>query len=252
MVRRISNSQRKPRFMRPEEFEEEAAVLLAEYGQQHGFVTAPPIPIDDIVEEHLKIVVEYRDLRSEYPEGDVLGAIYFNDKLIAIDQGLVPDDYPSMRGRYRFTLAHELGHWRLHRHLYLRRADERSLLPTDVNRPDHVLRSFDSDPKEVQANKFAAALLMPREMVKRAWHEQHGSMDPIYLDDLRAVHRQIQSSQLFQRFGCKPDDDTVTDEELLADASRPLADIFEVSPDAMRIRLEGMQFLLRKKEPTLF
>ena len=47
-------------------------------------MTAPPVPIDEIVEEHLKLAVEYRDLRSEFPEGDVLGAIWFNDKLIAI------------------------------------------------------------------------------------------------------------------------------------------------------------------------
>lgn len=33
------------------------------------------MPIDDIVEEYLKIVVELRDLRTDYPEGDVLGAI---------------------------------------------------------------------------------------------------------------------------------------------------------------------------------
>ena len=45
---------------------------------------------------------KFRDLRAEYPEGDVLGAIYFNDKRIAIDQSLVPEEFPAMRGRYRF------------------------------------------------------------------------------------------------------------------------------------------------------
>jgi len=251
MARRFPKPERTPRFMQPQEFEEEAAILLAEYDREHGVVAAPPIPIDDIVEEYLKIAVELRDLRSEFPEGDVLGAIYFNDKKIAVDQRLVPEDFPSMRGRYRFTLAHELGHWRLHRHLYLRRANQRTLLPDGPNRPDHVLRSHHSDPKEVQANRFAACLLMPREMVKRAWHEQHGSMAPIYLEDLKAKRDQILTADVLRRGGFKSGEDA-EDNMLLEHVSRPLADTFEVSPDAMRIRLEGMQLLLRKKEPSLF
>lgn len=221
--------------MQDQEFEEEASLLLADYGRQRGQVTSPPVPIDEIVEEHLKLAVEYRDLRAEFPEGDVLGAIWFNDKLIAIDQSLVPEDFPAMRGRYRFTLAHELGHWQLHRHLYLRRAGERSLLLNIPAKPDHVLRSHASDPKEVQANRFAACLLMPREMIKREWHQLRGNMDPIYLADLR-VNQSL----------------NLSDEMLFEQAARPLAEKFEVSPLAMRIRLENLKFLCKYRENLLF
>lgn len=252
MAKRLPQTDRTPRFMHQQEFDDEAALLLAEYGQEHGIVTAPPIPIDEIVEEHLKIAVEIRDLRTEYPEGDVLGAIYFNDKRIVIDQSLVPEDFPAMRGRYRFTLAHELAHWRLHRQLYLRRAGERTLLPMVPTRPDHVLRrSSHTDPKEVQANRLAAALLMPREMVKRAWHEQHGSMEPIYLDDLRARRQQRLSTDVLSRGGFKSGD-CAEDDMLLEHAARPLAEIFQVSPESMRYRLADVKLLLRKKEPSLF
>lgn len=251
MARRYPKSDGSPRFMQPQEFEDEAALLLAEYSREHGVVTAPPIPIDDIVEEYLKITVELRDLRTEFPEGDVLGAIYFNDKKIVIDQSLVPEDFPSMRGRYHFTLAHELSHWRLHRNLYLRRANERTLLPGAAPRPDHVLRSRQSDPKEFQANNFAACLLMPRDMVKRDWHEQYGSMDPIYLDDLKAKRQQILTAAVL-RCGEFKSGDNAEEKMLFEHASRPLAETFEVSPDAMRIRLESMKLLLRKKELSLF
>ena len=251
MAKRFSKPERTLRFMQQQEFEDEAALLLAEYGREHGVVTAPPIPIDEIVEEYLKIAVELRDLRAEFPEGDVLGAIYFNDKIIVVDQSLVPEDSPSMRGRYRFTLAHELGHWRLHRHLYLRRSNERTLLPGASTRPDHVLRSHHSDPKEVQANRFAACLLMPRDMVKRAWHEWRGSMDPICLDDLKTKRQQILTAEALRRGGFKSGDDA-EDKMLLEHASRPLAETFEVSPESMSIRLEGMKLLIRKKERTLF
>lgn len=251
MAKRIPLPGTKPRFMEDQEFDDEAALLLVEYGNQHGHVTGPPVPIDDIVEGHLKIVVELRDLRAEFPEGDVLGAIYFNEKKIVIDSSLVPEDFPSMRGRYRFTLAHELGHWRLHRQLYLRRANEQMLFPTVSSRPDHVLRSRQSDPKEVQANRFAACLLMPREIVKRAWHEWHGSMNAIYLSDLRTNQQQIVAAETLRRGGFKSGDDAI-DDMLLEHAARPLAEVFEVSPFAMRIRLEVMKLLVRKKEASLF
>ncbi len=235
MPRRSSTTAAHSRFLTDQEFEDEAALLLAEYGNQHGQVTTPPVPIDDIIEGHLKLAIEFRDLRADYPEGDVLGCIWFNDKKIAIDLTLVPEDNPAMLGRYRFTLAHELAHWRLHRHLYLHRANEQSLFPSGQARPDHVLRSRQSDPLEFQANRLASCLLMPREMVKRAWHEWHGSMEPIYLPDLR-----VEVSE----FG--------TDEMVLENAVRPLAGAFQVSAEAMRIRLEGMQLVLRRKLPSLF
>jgi hypothetical protein len=72
-------------------------------------------------------------------------------------------------------------------------------------------------------------------MLKRTWHEWRGGMDPIYLADLRAGNR-----------------GTASDEMILENAIRPLAVTFRVSPEAMRIRLEGMGSVLRKKEGLLF
>ncbi|HEX3999763.1 MAG TPA: ImmA/IrrE family metallo-endopeptidase [Pirellulales bacterium] len=237
MAGRSTKPGRTPRFMQPQEFEDEAALILAEYGRKKAPVTVPPIPIDEIVEEHFEIAVEIRDLRREYPEGDVLGAIYFNDKLIAVDQSLVPDDFPAMRSRYRFTLAHELAHWRLHRHLYLRQAGQKTIAAINSTRPDHVLRSRQYDPKEVQANRLAACLLMPREMLKRGWHEQFGGMEPLYLDDL-CRNASVAIGEM--------------DEALFEDACRPLATMFEVSPESMRYRLVEMKLLQTKREPLLF
>jgi Zn-dependent peptidase ImmA (M78 family) len=251
MAKRPNKSDRTLSFLQDQEFEEAAALMLAEYGHQHGQVIAPPVPIDDIVEEHLKLVIEIRDLRAEYPEGDVLGAIYFNEKLIVVDQSLVPEDFPAMLGRYRFTLAHELGHWRLHRHLYLRRANERSLLPDGPARPNHVLRSRQYDPKEVQANRFASCLLMPREMIKREWFDWRGSMDPIYLDELQAQQQQILAAEMIRRGGLSMGEEAINN-VLMEHAARPLAEKFAVSPEAMRIRLEGMKLLVRVRETTLF
>lgn len=251
MARRFSKPKPEVPWMSPQAFDDEAAVLLAEYANARGQVSDPPVPIDDIVEEHFGIVIEYRDLQVEFPEGDVQGAIYVNSKKIVVDHRLVPEDNPSMLGRYRFTLAHELAHWRLHRHLYLRRDNEPALIKSGDARPDHVMRSRSSDFKEVQANRLAACILMPREMIKRAWHQIQGSMDPVYLDDLRPKQQQILSAEVLRRGGFKDGDDAI-DNMMLEHVARPLADRFEVSPDAMRIRLESISLLQRKKEPSLF
>jgi hypothetical protein len=223
-------------YLPKQHIEDEATLLLGEYGRVHGVVTAPPIPIDDIIEVHLRLTVEFKEMEKLFTVGDVHGALWVNRKLVGVDVSLDPTKHPAKQGRYHFTLAHEAGHWRLHRHLYLRPADQRGFFPDGEEKPDVVCRSSEKKkPIEWQADQFAANLLMPREILKRAWHEWHGSMAAIYLTDLRA-----ESS------------DEAADEMLSENAARPLACQFQVSAEAMRIRLEELRLLLRKKEASLF
>lgn len=67
--------------------------------------------------------------------------------------------------RQRFTLAHELGHYMLHRHLVGDGLDDdRAYRSTEVGKYHNTLIG----PKEeTEANKFAANLLMPREAINR-------------------------------------------------------------------------------------
>jgi hypothetical protein len=235
MAKRYPTPANKLRFMKDQEFEDEAALLLAEYGNKHGQVTAPPIPVDEMVELYLGLSLEFLDMQKLFGVADVHGALWVNEKRIGIDQRLDPGTNAAMLGRYHFTLAHEAGHWRLHRQHFQRKANQLSLLPENVERPDYICRSSSTEPIEYQANRFASCLLMPREMVKRAWHEWRGGMDPIYLSDLRAEAG-----------------NGGTDEMVLENAVRSLAGTFQVSPEAMRIRAEGIGLLLRKREASLF
>lgn len=235
MTKRVSKPGPKLRFMKDQEFEDEAALLLAEYGNKHRQVAGPPIPIDEIVELYLELHLTFDDMRELFGVDDVHGALWVNDRRVGIDQRLEPTENPAMLGRYHFTLAHEAGHWRLHRHLFQRKANQLTLLPKNVERPEYICRSSDTEPIEYQANRFASCLLMPHEMVKRAWHEWRGGMDPIYLPDLR-----------------EESGDNGTDEIIMENAVRPLAGVFEVSPEAMRIRAEGMKLLLRRRDLLLF
>jgi hypothetical protein len=110
-------------YLQEEQIERDAAALLAEYAQARSVVIAPPIPIEDIVEKHLKLGIEFDDMHRlfKHPRSglgldpDILGAIWFDGRRIVIDESLDPEENPSKGGRYRFTLAHEGGgHWRLH------------------------------------------------------------------------------------------------------------------------------------------
>src|ERR1700693_1920482 len=120
----------------PEEaIERDAATLLGEYSQKRRVAISPPILIEDIVEKHLKLRIEFDDThaRQNMPrpangETMILGAIY-GDGSIFIDESLDPEDNPSKEGRYRFTVAHEGGgHWRLHQCLIIRDSGQLSFL----------------------------------------------------------------------------------------------------------------------------
>jgi hypothetical protein len=74
-------------------------------------------------------------------ESDILGAIFFDDRRVVIDEGLDPEENPTKEGRYRFTLAHEGGgHWRLHRHLFAKDSAPRPLFETP-SLPSVICRS---------------------------------------------------------------------------------------------------------------
>jgi hypothetical protein len=112
-------------FLAEEAIERDVAALLAEYAHARRVTIEPPIPIEDIVEKHLKLGIEFDDTHRLFglprtgDDPDILGAIFFEESRIVIDESLDPEEYPSREGRYRFTLAHEGGgHWRLHRHLF--------------------------------------------------------------------------------------------------------------------------------------
>jgi Zn-dependent peptidase ImmA (M78 family) len=120
---------------------ERAAIALLERLE----VRDAPVPIDEIAAE-LDV-----DVRPEPLHGGLSGMLYRSR------EGRVVLGVNSMHApvRQRFTIAHELGHFLLHRDTLhvdgLVRRDEMSSLAADA--------------KEIEANAFAAELLMPRDLV---------------------------------------------------------------------------------------
>jgi len=108
-----------------------------------------PVPVEDWIEGPLGIRLSYADLSETGAELDGGASISGNE--ILIDQRATAHE-----GRLRFTCAHELGHMVLHR-------KAKSVF--------HHLREEGpyADPHrfEVQADRFAAAFLMPVPLLER-------------------------------------------------------------------------------------
>lgn len=129
---------------------ERAAVqCLYQCRTQLGLEDYPlPIPVDQWIEHPLGYGFAIEDL-SPLGEG-VLGAAFVREEEI-----VVSDKTLAHEGRFRFTCAHELGHMILHADV------AEKFTETDAT----GLASHDR--YERQANRFAAAFLMPLPLVVR-------------------------------------------------------------------------------------
>ncbi len=241
-------------YLQEEQIERDAAALLAEFAQARNVVIAPPIPIEDIVEKHLKLGIEFDDMHRllDYPRSgfgldpDILGAIWFDDRRIVIDESLDPEENPSKEGRYRFTLAHEGGgHWRLHRHLFAKDPAQDSLF-NELAPPSVVCRSSQAkEPIEWQADFYASCLLMPRKLVMAAWDEMFPDRKPRVLQPATPIEHPFVEIDRLRR---SPSGTyfTGSDDLVLEHFVKPFADRFLVSAMAMRIRLEKLGLLHRE------
>ena len=228
------------KYLTEEAIELDAEALLAEFADARSVTVRPPIPVEDIVEKHLKLRIEFDDLHrvlgvpQEGMDPDILGAIWVERREICVDQSLDPEVHPRLEGRYRFTVAHEGGgHWRLHRHYLDADPNQGSLFP-GIDEPTFISRSGGpKEPVEWQADYYASCLLMPREMVIAAWREHFGDDNPRILPRVGAD-------------GIGNTGEGNGDEQLLRDFVRPFAEQFMVSPVAMAIRLEKLGMVLRE------
>jgi len=237
-------------FLHEKQIERESAVLLEEYEIIFGYKPTAPIPIERIAEIQLHLTLEFKDMKALFPFADVHGAIWFDEGIIGIDQSLDPDLYPSMLGRYHFTLAHEIGHWCLHRQLYRDDSNQLRLFDDGSRQPDVVCRSSERrKPVEWQADVFAASLLMPRSLVYQAWTEHHQGDDqavamvalrPAFADRTLNFRGRLASTAAERDIAIKEDYAT------------PFADRFKVSKEAMRIRLEELKLFVEQRPKLLF
>ena len=183
------------------------------------------VPIQKIMEEDCGL----RILTPGYlsMDGSVLGMtvfaeqeIQYRDRLQRLQTMLVSDgdvllDNSVLRadrkGRFRFTLSHELAHWLLHKAYFQRpMLWDGALQPAFLCRAESVESdrterqlTNDVDWLEWQADTLGAAMLMPKESFCRAYEEQRNlqgrATDPRpYLAQLFQVSRQAAGIRMRQ------------------------------------------------------
>lgn len=146
--------------------------VLAKHARATGCDIALPVPIEQIIEATygLEIVWEVLD---EPPDSTILGALVPSEKRILINERHA-DMFERWIGPERFTLAHELAHW-------VYDADDPDQLALDLeatSQPQFCYHrespklSDDLRVREVNANKLAAHLLLPENLVRRANTDQ--------------------------------------------------------------------------------
>jgi hypothetical protein len=140
--------------------EERATQLLAAYGQRYGYVDHLPIPLDHLIEFHLELAFDCCVIPGSTPE--VPAALDYHRRCIFLSDLARPlfDQYPGLEA---YSIAHEVGHWILHvDHSAL---GQPSLFEVEREREPLLSRHQDRSPREIQAEKFAAYLLMPRDLM---------------------------------------------------------------------------------------
>ena len=134
------------------------------------------VPIEKLVEGVFGLSIEYMCLTES---GEELGRMIYDDgyttrfnpeidnyELVKVTAGTILVearllDCPRLYGRFRFTLAHELAHWILHKMLFV---------GTKTAAATYGIGNADNDAIERQANYLATAILMPVGQVKRGFY----------------------------------------------------------------------------------
>ena len=162
MVRQISISRQ---WLPEEEIEGSALALLRAYEARFGKVNEPPIPIDHLVEGYLGLGISWEEIPE--PDGAVILA-YIDPAASTICMNTSHrEHYERYFGTEAYSLAHEAGHWDLHT---VEGSGAQLQLPGEAGSGRFICRSMPAgkpkDRLEWQADRFAAALLMPEAMLQ--------------------------------------------------------------------------------------
>lgn len=220
-------------YLKVTEIDRMVAELFARYERETGEALRPPVDVDKIVERFLGLDFEVVDLKARLGIPDVIGAVWFDDKVIRVDESL--DDDPT-NGRFAFTLGHEIGHWVMHRPIF--EMDKVTLplypfAPGQAARPAVVCRDGTKGNAEWQANQFASRLLMPVAHVRSTVTRLRGS-SPVMFAGIGTTQHATDYNVDFRDFA---------NEVILA------GNFLNVSNQAMRIRLVDLKLVADANDP---
>jgi Zn-dependent peptidase ImmA (M78 family) len=180
------------RYYRPEALETIARHVITNY--DGSLLNAPaPIPVETIMEMVYGLKLDFQFIRNN---GRVLGETVFEDmavpiyerenhegyKLISVTAGTVLIDASLINnrgdGRFRYTCAHELAHWVIHKGFYTQNGETAAM--TKAQRSSEADKAI-----EWQADRLGSYFLMPKGVVKMAFY--HNRNDRNVIDTLALI-----------------------------------------------------------------
>ena len=153
-------------YLKNSTIEKESAKLLESFCRDKEQKIAAPVPVFDII-EYLGYDVDFRK-DGIYEDKNLLGGTLIDQKTIEINENLIDHE-----GRMHFTAAHEVGHIVLHVPFYNEKHGKDVSEHKIISRKDCGFEGTKKEPEELQADKFAAYLLMPSALIKKAFYNNY-------------------------------------------------------------------------------
>ena len=150
-----------------EEIEQAAEDFLARIPSYVWDGATLPVPIEEIADTHVGLLVRDVEDLGTAPGAPELGGGQALSGLLLPAVGEIwvnAEEARQWPARRRFTIAHELGHWRLHRD-----AERAVFCRSGSIEPDAALTRGPLPPAEDEANVFAAAVLMPARLIQEQY-----------------------------------------------------------------------------------
>lgn len=210
-----------------EELDRTCEALIVEHLERLYGRTVIPVPTDAVttlLERHVEELDLYADLSNEGPDVEGVTEFRRNERPVVQISAALSED-PRREHRLRTTLAHEFGHVHFHTPLFDHREESLDLFPEtsppfrQVCKRGTMLKASNTDWLEWQAGFCSSAFLMPVGVVRKA-----------VVDHLDASGL----TGLLPEEGCEA-------KRLIA----KIADQFDVSQDAARIRLSRLDYIGR-------
>ena len=161
-----------------EQVEERAESVLSQVPSWIWDGETVPVPVDAIADSVFSLLVREVEDMSKAPGCPELGPGQSISGLLLASRGEIwvnAEEARQWPGRRRFTICHELGHWVLHRRgqqsLFCRHGSIEEAEHADTRPPLPIT--------EEEANSFAAALLMPAELVRRHYDATSGDFEAL-------------------------------------------------------------------------
>ncbi len=140
-----------------------------------GYST-PPIPVIEIAESN-GVDVVFADFGEN--SDTVAGFCDFKAAKLYVNN----DD---MTERQMFTIAHEFGHWMLHREIFKEDPESYPVLP-------RFQKPSKSDSLEQEANHFAANLLVPKRLLLPVRHAPVSQLASIFLVSVTMMEHRLKN-----------------------------------------------------------